>query len=543
MNKDTFFKYIASPANIGKTDLSDLENLSEKFPWFFPAHQLQLFYHKTHNDIFFQDYLSKWSFYSPDREKLFIFLNQSTQITNVEPPIVQQKIVQQSPTEVIPLQDHTTNNALKIEEPVISTEVPSHEEVKEIQSLPLLQTEKQKQPEITPEKPTIPKTVTEIVISPPEPIIPLHEETIEIKTDIAETMPETPVQQEKVFEVQPESKIIEEPESIKEVIPAPVIEEKQEIHEKPEIMEVISSPEVPAILPVPEEKKPVITPPVYPQKDDTPKEEKEESLADKVLRRCEEIKKRRAEEAAQAKGITEPVVVAKESKMEVPVISTPPVIIEEEIIIEKERIEPEIFVEEVATPEITSQKEEPDTEEEQMQMKISSLLSDLEIPTRRNKKSSEDLTTEIIPDEFYKTPVYDISMLEKNMEENLPSDFTRSGTRTFCGWLTTIEKNEDKKTSLNSLPSKDNKMKLIDRFITEKPGLMVKPVPAQTEANKNPNEEETDICSETLAGILAMQKNYSKAISMYKKLSLLYPEKSIYFAGQIEKLTQEEGNS
>lgn len=45
-----------------------------------------------------------------------------------------------------------------------------------------------------------------------------------------------------------------------------------------------------------------------------------------------------------------------------------------------------------------------------------------------------------------------------------------------------------------------------------------------------------EFCTETLAEIYVQQEFYQRAIEVYEKLILLYPEKSIYFASLIEKV-------
>ncbi|MDX8338533.1 tetratricopeptide repeat protein [Draconibacterium sp. IB214405] len=49
-------------------------------------------------------------------------------------------------------------------------------------------------------------------------------------------------------------------------------------------------------------------------------------------------------------------------------------------------------------------------------------------------------------------------------------------------------------------------------------------------------KEDEDLVTETLASIYYQQKNYDKALDAYQKLSLKYPEKSVYFAGRIKEI-------
>jgi len=61
----------------------------------------------------------------------------------------------------------------------------------------------------------------------------------------------------------------------------------------------------------------------------------------------------------------------------------------------------------------------------------------------------------------------------------------------------------------------------------------------QTPANRFAEQslqENNDLMSETLADLLAAQGQYDQAIKMYQRLTLVFPEKSSYFAEQIKKL-------
>ncbi|NOQ74269.1 MAG: hypothetical protein GQ574_19830 [Crocinitomix sp.] len=82
---------------------------------------------------------------------------------------------------------------------------------------------------------------------------------------------------------------------------------------------------------------------------------------------------------------------------------------------------------------------------------------------------------------------------------------------------------------------------LLDKFMQEEPRIS-KPVRDFYSPVKNARksvEESDDMVTETLAKIHVLQKNYSKAISAYEKLMLLYPEKKTFFASRIEKIREE----
>jgi hypothetical protein len=82
---------------------------------------------------------------------------------------------------------------------------------------------------------------------------------------------------------------------------------------------------------------------------------------------------------------------------------------------------------------------------------------------------------------------------------------------------------------------------LIDRFIETNP--RIEPVKAKTEHPQEDiaakyTEVRGELVTETLAKIYVTQGYYSRAIDIYEKLSLKFPEKSSYFATQIEKIKE-----
>ena len=82
---------------------------------------------------------------------------------------------------------------------------------------------------------------------------------------------------------------------------------------------------------------------------------------------------------------------------------------------------------------------------------------------------------------------------------------------------------------------------LINRFLSGNTGPLkidaeYKPEVDQNEVISKSLLESDELITETLANIYCQQKKYDKALDAFKKLSLKYPEKSIYFAARIEEI-------
>ncbi len=86
--------------------------------------------------------------------------------------------------------------------------------------------------------------------------------------------------------------------------------------------------------------------------------------------------------------------------------------------------------------------------------------------------------------------------------------------------------------------SKKSKKELIDKFIKEEPTIKrgVSSFYDPTEAARKSIMQSDDIATETLARLYLKQGKVLQAIKIYEKLSLKFPEKSDYFAGQIEEI-------
>ena len=115
--------------------------------------------------------------------------------------------------------------------------------------------------------------------------------------------------------------------------------------------------------------------------------------------------------------------------------------------------------------------------------------------------------------------------------------------RSFSDWLNVLQYTPIQQEGMvEEKPVQKRSQQIIDSFLnTERTRII--PVEKQDQKPSaigdqvaSATNDSDDLMSETLASIYIKQKHYRKAISIFEKLRLKYPEKNTYFADQMSEL-------
>ena len=116
-----------------------------------------------------------------------------------------------------------------------------------------------------------------------------------------------------------------------------------------------------------------------------------------------------------------------------------------------------------------------------------------------------------------------------------------SESHTFSQWIDLLDSQPPVPVRHPEDERRKSQGELIDKFIQENPRIAPGKADMDEEVpdfSENSVQETESLFTDTLAQIYIRQGYYSKAIFAYEKLSLKFPEKSSYFATQIEKIRE-----
>lgn len=121
-----------------------------------------------------------------------------------------------------------------------------------------------------------------------------------------------------------------------------------------------------------------------------------------------------------------------------------------------------------------------------------------------------------------------------NIEDLLNDELNENNEISFMDWIQ-LSKQKD----LSIYQKKQTQLEKINKFIQTAP--KIKPVKGEVPDHdfEKLTSSNNIIVSETLAKIYWEQKKYQMAIETFEQLSLVYPEKSRYFADQIKLIKKE----
>ncbi len=200
-----------------------------------------------------------------------------------------------------------------------------------------------------------------------------------------------------------------------------------------------------------------------------------------------------------------------------------------EIEVSTEIIEPK------ATVSFIEQQTEPNTDEVILSTEENKATTTIEHATSQTK-ASQSIADEILK-KIEQINLNKTKPKESTIEQQITVDFKTKAEEkenflSFEEWLDWLSR-KDKKETTNDL---------IDQFLENASDISrIKAVPDSNQVDLTEQllqPEEMEVISEQLARLYYQQGYFDKALKMYEKLFLKYPEKSIYFASLIQEIKQ-----
>ena len=140
--------------------------------------------------------------------------------------------------------------------------------------------------------------------------------------------------------------------------------------------------------------------------------------------------------------------------------------------------------------------------------------------------------------------LYLVQKIQQDIQKNHPkksvipfSDFASPSEKE--GYIFDLEEERiEAKSGAEGMPEVSD---MLEQFLQNRPSpkeLLQRVEAYEDEYDEESISQDEEMVTETLARLHLMQKNYGEALRFYRKLRLLFPEKSAYFDVQIEQIEQ-----
>lgn len=179
------------------------------------------------------------------------------------------------------------------------------------------------------------------------------------------------------------------------------------------------------------------------------------------------------------------------------------------------------------------------TSEEFHQLDIANKI-DLLIEQNREHSNEEFEINKQVVDQINDPDLFVEKEKSKSNKQGQPLDFNSSETHSFQEWLklAQLQPIDKEESELTINPQ----FQVIDEFIKNNPKIVPTKSYESKEKIKAKHEPSTHLMTETLARVYTEQKRYDKAIQAFKILILNNPEKSSFFADQIQEIERLKEN-
>lgn len=474
MNRNQFIAFMNNPEQLSGTDSAMLAELLKNFPYFQTAHLLYAKSLHNQNSIHYNNQLKVTATYATDRKVLYrLITNKYVPEPQIVGKEIAQEVVSQKVDVSVVVPQENVAKVIDVTPPAVVEKVVEAEKVIEVKTEPVVE-------EIVP----VTTNAVDVKVQPVvEEIVAVETKTEPITNEITATVTNT--------------------------------------------VALIESAEKEPFV----DKKELVVPFVY-------------TIAPEIIN---ELRNKQVDEKIVPLEFDSQIIT--EHVLGNPVITSEISVLETVVVDDVQVAEPEVFekmvVEQVEQKQLEVVAEnEAKIDDLELDYLAEAAMADTELNLINGEYEVEDtIETEQEKADTASFVLNNSQLLPEIKEEGDKTEFKASEPHSFTDWLKHASElpqaeKEVKVESETANTGKLNSFDLIDKFLREEPRMSKAKTEFYNPVNmaKQSVAEDITFVSETLAKILVLQGNYTKALKAYENLRLKYPEKRLYFASQIKNI-------